>query len=115
MAAQSVSPRELTALHSRIGADVAELRRRLRAAPALTVRPVAGAPPLRAAAAVLDLLRAVRGAPGIAARLGVAALVVAGVAALLVQARREAAAGGSTAGRGEDAGSRRDASPGPDV
>jgi len=76
----------LTALHARIGVDLAELRRRLRP-PRVAVRAAAIRNPGRVARAAVDTLLAVRTAPSAAARVGVALLVVAGVAALLVRGR----------------------------
>ena len=91
----------MTALHARIGVDLAELRRRLRP-PRVAVRAAAIRNPGRVARAAVDTLLAVRTAPSAAARVGVALLVVAGVAALLVRGR--------LSGRGEGVynGGRRD-------
>ena len=81
----------MTALHARIGVDLAELRRRLRP-PRVAVR-AAVRNPGRVARAAVETLLAVRTAPSVAARVGVALLVVAGVAALLAR--------GTLSGRGE--------------
>lgn len=89
MAEESVSPGELTALHARIGVDFAELRRRLRP-PRGAVRAAAVRNPGRVARAAVETLRAVRATPSVAARVGVALLVVAGVAALLAHGRLSA-------------------------
>ncbi len=86
MAEEPVPPGELTALHARINVDLAELRRRLRPRQ-LKVR-LSAARPARVVIAAVDALRAVRAAPSVAARVGVALLVVAGVAALLARGRR---------------------------
>lgn len=101
MAEEPVSPGELTALHARIGVDLAELRRRLRP-PRVAVRAAAVRNPGRVARAAVETLLAVRTAPSVAARVGVALLVVAGVAALLARGR--------LSGRGEGVynGGRRD-------
>lgn len=97
MAEEPVSARGLSALRARIGADLAELRRRLRpqrlARCALAVRH-----PARMARAAGETLRAVRAAPGVAARVGVALLVVAGVAALVARSRRPPGYRAPTAG-----------------
>jgi hypothetical protein len=86
VAEEPVSAGELTALHARISIDLAELRRRLRP-PAVAARADAIRHPARVARAAVETLRAVRAAPGVAARVGVAFLVVAGVAALLARGR----------------------------
>lgn len=91
MAQEPVSPRELTALHARIGEDLAELRRRLRP-PRMSVSRSAVRGALRVARAAVEALRVVRATPGVAARVGVALLVVAGVAAVLARSRRQNAA-----------------------
>lgn len=85
MAEEPVSAGELTALHARISIDLAELRRRLR--PPAVVARADIRHPARVARAAVETLRAVRAAPGMAARVGVAFLVVAGVAALLARGR----------------------------
>ena len=88
MAEEPVSPGELTALHARISVDLAELRRRLRP-PRAAIRATAVRNPGRVARAAVETLQAVRAAPSVAARVGVALLVVAGVAALLARTRRQ--------------------------
>lgn len=87
MAEEPISPGELTALHARISVDLAALRRRLRPLQ-VNVRARALRSPARVVHAAVDTLRAVRAAPNMAARVGVALLVVAGVAALLAHSRR---------------------------
>lgn len=86
MAEEPVSAGELTAIHARISVDLAELRRRMRP-PTVAARAAAIRHPARVVRAAMETLLAVRAAPGVAARVGVALLVVAGVAALLARGR----------------------------